>query len=61
MGKTFQKGVHLVAQNGLDSVKGPCGTTIFQCLSLEFSAFQLNFISIKRVGQVEENWQENYK
>ena len=44
-----------MAQNGSKRVKGLCGTTMFQSLGLKFSDLELNFISTKIDGQIEEN------
>lgn len=38
-----------------------CERTMWaQNLGLKFPDLELNFISIKRNGQIEEKWQENY-
>lgn len=61
MRKPSQKGVQFMVQNGPNSVKVPCGTTMFHSLGLKFSDLELNFISTKREGQIKENWEETYK
>lgn len=48
-----------MAQNEPNSVKGSHGTNMFQSLGLKFSVLELNLEH--RDGQIEENWEENYK
>jgi len=43
-----------MGQNGPNSEKGLCGTTMFQHLGFKFSDLELNFSSIMRNGPIEK-------